>query len=372
MPPSRLTLRVPGKLLIAGEYAVLEPHQPAVVTAVDRFMTATVTMARENRVTLPALGLRDVGWTAGADGVTFDQDDPRLKFVGEALGAAIAHVRDQFLLPLPFHLTLESELDGADGRKFGLGSSAAAVVATVAATLVLLRDDDTGAPEPETIFKLAAIAHLRAQGSGSGADVAASTFGGWLRYSSFQPEWLGERLRTMPLERLLREPWPFFSVERLSPLPRDLRLCVGWTGQPASTAALVQQVRMLRERDPAAYGAFLAESQTAVEHLVAGLTSANRGRALAALERNRRALATLGERAGVVIETPALAALHHWAEVCGGGGKPSGAGGGDCGVALIFGDDKLEGLQAAWRKAGLEPLPLGVSDAGVTVTRLEW
>jgi phosphomevalonate kinase len=135
---------------------------------------------------------------------------------------------------------------------------------------------------------------------------------------------------------------------------------------------LVPRVRALREEDPAAYGVFLSESQTAVEHLVAGLTSANRGRALAALERNRQALAQLGQQAGVVIETPALAALHHWAEVCGGGGKPSGAGGGDCGVALIFGDDKLAGLQAAWRNAGLEPLPLGVSDAGVTVTRLEW
>jgi phosphomevalonate kinase len=372
MPPSRLTLKVPGKLMIAGEYAVLEPHQPAVVTAVDRYMTASVELAHENLVSLPALGLVDVPWTAGADAVSFGVEDPRLRFVGEALGAAIAHVRSQFVLPLPFHLKLESELDGPDGKKFGLGSSAAAVVATVAAALVLLRDDDAGAPEPETIFKLAAIAHLKAQGSGSGADVAASTFGGWLRYSSFQPEWLAERLPGMGLERLLHEPWPFFSVERLSPLPRDLRLCVGWTGEPASTAALVPRVRALREQDPGAYGHFLAESQVSVEHLVAGLTSANRGRALAALERNRKALAELGQRAGVAIETPALAALHHWAEVCGGGGKPSGAGGGDCGVALIFGDDKLEGLQHAWRQAGLEPLPLGVSDAGVTVTRLEW
>ena len=78
----------------------------------------------------------------------------------------------------------------------------------------------------------------------------------------------------------------------------------------------------------------------------------------------------LGEDAGVAIETAELAALHHWAEVCGGGGKPSGAGGGDCGVAIVFGDEKLEGLEAAWRRVGLEPLRLSVSDAGVRVIRI--
>lgn len=371
MPASRIELRVPGKLLVAGEYAVLEPHQPSVVVAVDRYMHADIALAHENRVTIPAFGLKDVGWRDAGNGVVWESDDPRLRFVGLALGTALAYVRDQMLLPLPFTLTLRSELEEADGRKFGLGSSAAVVVAVVAAVLTLLRDDDAGAPDPMVIFKLAAIAHLKAQGSGSGADVAASTFGGWLRYSSFQPEWLSARL-DQPLSQLLDGPWPFFSVERLSPLPKDLRLCVGWTGEPASTKDLIARVRALRDREPAAYGEFLAESQLAVDHLVAGLQSANRGRALAALERNRKALVTLGEHAGVAIETPRLAALHRWAEVCGGGGKPSGAGGGDCGVAMIFGDDKLSDLQAAWRQAGLEPLPLGISDAGVSVTRLEW
>jgi phosphomevalonate kinase len=128
----------------------------------------------------------------------------------------------------------------------------------------------------------------------------------------------------------------------------------------------------LREREPETYGTFLSESNLAVEHLCAGLQSANRGRALAALERNRKALVALGEAAGVAIETPALLALHLLAHACGGGGKPSGAGGGDCGIAMIFGNDKLIELQSAWREAGLEPLALAVADAGITVTRLEW
>lgn len=373
MPPTLLELRVPGKLMVAGEYAVLEPHAPAVVAAIDRHMYATIEPSPGFMVSLPSLGLARLAFETGPAGLRFAGEDPRLRFVAEALAVALAHVREAFLLPMPFHLTVRSELDDETGRKFGLGSSAAAVVATVAAVVNWLRDDDEPPPDPTTIFKLAAIAHLRAQGSGSGADVAASTFGGWLRYSSFNPTWLAERLaRGGPLAPLLAGPWPFFSVERLSPLPRDLRLCVGWTGEPASTKALIERVTALREADPAAYEAFLATSERAVDHLVAGLQSANRYRALDALERNRQALAALGEAAGVEIETPALARLATLAREAGGAGKPSGAGGGDCGVALIFGDLDAVRLEAAWRGAGLEPLRLAASDAGVAVTRLEW
>lgn len=373
MPPARLTLRVPGKLMIAGEYAVLEPHQPAIVAAVDRYMTATIELAPDNRVSLPDLGLVDLPWYAYEDGVTIKHADPRLRFVQEALSVAVTYIRDQFLLPLPVHLTLTSELDDATGRKFGLGSSAAVVVATVAALLYLLHDDDEEAPPPEVVFKLSAIAHLRAQGSGSGADVAASTFGGWLRYSSFNPQWLSDRLsRKEPLYRLLAERWPFFSVHRMTTLPEDLRLCVGWTGEPASTAALIERVRYLRDRDPLAYGDFLAESHRAVDGLMEGLAQDDRHQVLEAVALNRQALADLGSNAGVVIETPALAELNRWAEVCGGAGKPSGAGGGDCGIAIIYGAEQARSLEAAWQRAKLEPLALHVAPEGVEVTETQW
>lgn len=372
MPDRRLTLQVPGKLMVAGEYAVLEPHQPSIVVAVDRYLRASISLSEDHRVSLPDLGLEDVGFQDLHGDIRFADRDPRLRFVGEALKVALAYLREQFLLTFPFHLTLESELDDESGRKYGLGSSAAAVVATVAAVLLFLGDDDDHPPTPELLFKLSAIAHLRAQGSGSGADVAAATYGGWLRYSSFQPEWLTERLaRGWPLGRLLHEPWPFFSARSLGPLVRDLCLCVGWTGEPASTGHMLERVRALRDRDPQAYGNFLQESQGAVDQLTDGLAAGDRARTLTALERNRKALANLGAIAGVPIETDALLELHRWAELCGGAGKPSGAGGGDCGVALIFGDNRAESLYAAWEKAGLMPLRLGVAETGVQIMRRE-
>ena len=366
MGAERLTVRVPGKLMVAGEYAVLEPHKPSVVVGVDRYMTASIRLAPEHGLSVPAWGLVDAPFQDLHDRIRFHDRDPRLKFVSEAMAVALGYLREQFLLTLPFHLTIESELE-SEGRKIGLGSSAAVVVATVAAVLHLLGDDDVG-PDAETIFKLSAIAHLRGQGSGSGADVAASTYGGWIEYRSFQPEWLLERLdRKPPLYRLLTEPWPFLAIEPFEP-PPELVLCVGWTGQPASTSELIERVRALRDRDPVAYGTFLKESREAVEAFVLAMRQGAGPQAIAELEHNRRALATLGAHSGAMIETPALYELHRWAELCGGGGKPSGAGGGDCGVALIAGRDRAESLHAAWSKAGIAPLRLAVSEAGVEVT----
>ncbi|MGC3558225.1 phosphomevalonate kinase, partial [Enterococcus faecalis] len=37
-----IEVTTPGKLYIAGEYAVVEPGHPAIIVAVDQFVTVTV------------------------------------------------------------------------------------------------------------------------------------------------------------------------------------------------------------------------------------------------------------------------------------------------------------------------------------------
>ncbi len=41
------TVKAPGKLYIAGEYAVVEPGQPAILIAVDQFVYATISQAKQ-------------------------------------------------------------------------------------------------------------------------------------------------------------------------------------------------------------------------------------------------------------------------------------------------------------------------------------
>src|SRR5215472_10009477 len=133
----------PGKLLLTGAYAVLE-GAPAIVTAVDRYAVADANQTDEK----PPLEVR----------AAFGEDHP-------APRADVRALRDE------------------TGRKLGLGSSAAALVASLGAR-ALARGEDLRSPIVRAlIFRAARAAHARAQGGGSGVDVAASVHGGMLRYS---------------------------------------------------------------------------------------------------------------------------------------------------------------------------------------------
>ena len=135
----------PGKLLIAGEYAVLE-GAPALVVAINRRARAEMRTSGEARIEpVSALHLA----------------------IGETLGSDTSELE---------RLHLDTRALFLARRKLGLGSSAAACVAGITAL---------SAPETrrDSLFALSRQAHRRFQGDlGSGFDVAASTYGGVLAY----------------------------------------------------------------------------------------------------------------------------------------------------------------------------------------------
>src|SRR5699024_12240761 len=113
----------------------------------------------------------------------------------------------------PVHLIVKRELADENGIKYGLGSSAAVVVSVVEAILTRFMSKVT---QRSLVFKLAAIAHVNTQGSGSGEDVAASVYGGLLSYASFQAEWLLEQLKTVKnVTTLVEKDWTLLSIEHL-------------------------------------------------------------------------------------------------------------------------------------------------------------
>jgi len=350
-----MKVKVPGKLLVAGEYAVLEKNQVAVVTAVSRYVTVTVTPSDQFYLQLPSLGIRDVTWTYKNNQIHTSIDDPKLKFIKAAIFAVYNYLDETAQLPKePFTLLVESELDEeTSGKKFGLGSSAAVVVGIVKALFQMAGDFSK-----ETVFKAAAVAHFMAQGSGSGADVAASTFGGIIRYTSFHPQWMAEQLKSgVKLKALIDHRWPYFSWSRLE-LPSDASFCVGWTRSPVGTAPLIRKMDDFKEKNPSVFQSFLQETAEAVSTFIDGVQEKNTDLTIKGIKLNRAALVRLGKEANIPIETQALKQLADIAEAYGGAGKPSGAGGGDCGIALVKGREQIDLLQAAWRNADILPLPL--------------
>jgi phosphomevalonate kinase len=265
---SSYRVSVPGKLLIAGEYAVIEPNQQAVVIAVNRYITATIEPSRQNILSLPQFGLDDATWELSEKDVQFSITDQRLRFIQNSIMIANQFLKENSVPLQPFHLSIKSALDDpSTGRKYGLGSSAAVVVAVISAILMLHGDPDVP-PTLEQVFKLSAIAHLKTQNNGSGVDIAASTFGGWLVYSSFIPNWVVNELHSgIKLSELIEKPWPNLAITPIKP-PAKLTLCVGWTKDAASTAPMIKKVQKFRAQNPKAYSQFLQESSLAVAHLL--------------------------------------------------------------------------------------------------------
>jgi phosphomevalonate kinase len=267
-----MRVRAPGKLVLSGAYAVLA-GATAVVSAVDRYVSADATRSAE-RVT------------------------PEVR---EALGAGNAPWFDASALR-------------EGGEKLGLGSSAAILVASLAARLVLDRGPLPDGELGRAVMATALRAHARAQGGGSGVDVAAAALGGTLTFR--RPGGLAAGGNAAP------------ETHRVS-LPPGLTFETWWSGMPAVTSELVARVAELRSRDAGRHDRLLAAQAEASERAAAAFASASPSELVAACAEQRRALRALGEAAGVAIVTAACDALGAEAERTSGTAWPAGAGGGD-------------------------------------------
>ena len=277
----------PGKLFLAGEYAVLE-GAPAVVTAIDRRVRAWI--SRSSPPPSPVL-------------------DAVASAVGELLGQ-----RDEPRGELP-PVRADSSAFSQARNKLGLGSSAAVAAASCGALF-----EWAGLPidtHREQILATARAAHSRAQaGAGSGADVAASVVGGTIVYSIDEAP----------------EPIAITAVEPV----------FVWSGKSASTTELLAAVRAFESKDPTAY----RRSIDAMNELAGQLADAyRRGDAREVVELTggyHLAMAALGRDAGADIVVESHERIARLAIDCGGAAKPSGAGGGDLAVA-VFADGSHAG-----------------------------
>lgn len=280
-----------------------------------------------------------------------------------------------------YNLQIESDLDDKKtGKKYGLGSSAAV---TVAAVRALCKWYGLTLTTPE-LCKLAIIASSLVKKSGSGGDVAASAYGGWVMYRAYNREWLEAEIEMIEigdssLHKLLRKKWPRFEVKRLK-VGEGLRLLVGWTGNPASSAELVGSVKAgvkagdLTAHNPSktstktyakTYEDFCVQSEKCVQKIANALENGRIDALLSGFARNRALLKDLGEITGTLIETPKLTRLIEVANGAGLPSKTSGAGGGDCGIAIARAEDfdaVFARIEEEWQNSGIEALNLKVAE----------
>ncbi|CCQ92835.1 Phosphomevalonate kinase [[Clostridium] ultunense Esp] len=346
----------PGKLFIAGEYAVVEPGYPAILVAVDKGIIVLLEETLK-RGSISSYDNMPIFWIRENSKLILDKTDNRLSYIISAINTAESYAKEQGKKLDFYHLKVASQLETNEGKKYGLGSSAAVIVATIKA-LCKYYEIEVSAKE---LFKLSALANLAINSNGSCGDIAASVYGGWIAYTSFDRNWVIEQGKKNSITQLLNKPWPSLSIEPLTP-PEGLKLIIGWTGAPASTSNLVAQVNDKRVKNSISYEKFLYESKKCVNEMIIAFKENNIKEIQKQIQINRQLLVNLGNELGIVIETPLLAKLCNIASKFNGYAKSSGAGGGDCGIAIFQDDKYLLPLIDEWEKSGIAYLPLEVYD----------
>ena len=298
----------PGKVMLAGEYGVLDGGL-AVVAAVNRRAVAR-RVAQPPPLSPFLAAARDV--------------------VRAVLGEEAARTFDAI------EVDTRALADG--NRKLGLGSSAAATVAAV--RLAAGTSPDADLP---LVIRLSLDAHARAQAgrgaAGSGADVVAVAHGGVIGFRAG-------------------------AVRRLA-VPAGLRLHFAWTGVPADTATLVAAVDAARTRDGAAVTPALAAITAAAEALATAFDAADAAAAIDAVAAGARAMDGLVAATGVALVPPSALALAARLAALGATCKTTGAGGGDVLVIAAPATVTASALDTAIVETGLWPLPLAVDPTGV-------
>lgn len=329
---------------------------PAILVAVNQFITVTLEEAvGEGSIHSTLNGGLPVPWTRQDGALYIDERENPFIYITQAVKVTEEYIKEQNKDLVFFHLSVESELDNAKGKKYGLGSSGAVTVATIKALLKFY-----GLPvTPEIVYKLAALAHLSVQSNGSFGDIAASSYTGWVAYACFDREWVKQKRQEVTISELLAMAWPDLMIRRLH-VPAGLKLLIGWTASPASTAHLVDKVNNKRTDLVDFFPQFLRESKAVVQDLIEAFDQSKISAIKRGIRKNRALLKALAERTGIAIETALLEKLIEAAEKQGGAAKSSGAGGGDCGIVLVDKDEVIPAIYQQWEADGIQPLSLEV------------
>ncbi|MCH2109631.1 MAG: hypothetical protein MK135_09890 [Polyangiaceae bacterium] len=324
--------KAPGKLVLSGAYSVLR-GAPAIVTAVDRFVTA-------------------------------DSDRPATFFAPEVT-AALEYLKEtppafpgstQVAWQAPWYDAGPlRDGDPSTGRKLGLGSSAAIVAASLGATLGAHFEPAIPTSKlRDLIHPIARVAHRQAQGGGSGIDVAAAVYGGTLA-AQILPSEEGNQLKTQTLA-----------------LPENLVFEVWAMPSSASTKDFVRAVFELEKTSPLSFRKYFeAQAEASEKAAKAILPMENQQEPdaqsarlfIQSLQEQLHALTHLGAAAGVPIVLDDVLEMNAElpSDAC---FLPSGAGGGD--ITIYLGPEATDSqFREKATSKNLQLIPLQLNAAGL-------
>ena len=318
-----------GKLYIAGEYSVLTPNQSAIIKNIDIFMQAEIKFSEKYSI---YSDMYDYS-------VTLEEDDENYSLITETVKTVNEYLQLKGLEIQPFDMKITGKME-KNGKKYGIGSSGSVTVLTVKAMSKLYSYDISS----EELFKLSAYVLLKRGDNGSMGDIACISYGSPVMYTSFDRNFIKEKMKNSSLSEIMNLEWGY-KIEKIY-CPEKYEFLVGWTGIPSISGKMIVEVKNLINSD------FLEKSEKIVQNLKKGIEEGNKKIISENVEENSKLLKMLHEK----IYSRKLLELVESAEgldIC---AKSSGAGGGDCGIAISFNRNDTEKLLERWESRGIELL----------------
>ena len=317
-----------GKLYWAGEYAILEPGQLALIKAIPIYMTAEIKASNNYRLY--------------SDMFSYSVDlrpDSSYALIQETVALVEEYLTAQGVELQPFSLEIRGKME-REGKKFGLGSSGSVVVLVIKAMLAFYER----LADRELLFKLASAVLLKRGDNGSMGDIACIVSEDLVLYQSFDREKVAQWLEKEELQAVLARDWGF-SIRSVEPALK-FDFLVGWTKEVAVSSHMVKQIKDNMN------SSFLQASKETVANLVKDLEIGQEETIIDLLEQASQLLEDLSSE----IYTPSLRQLKNASRDLKAVAKSSGAGGGDCGIALSFDQDSTTLLKKRWVDLGIELL----------------
>ena len=317
-----------GKLYWAGEYAILEPGQLALIKAIPIYMTAEIESSEVYRLY--------------SDMFTYSVDmrpDSSYALIQETVALVEEYLTSQGVDLRPFSIDIRGKME-REGKKFGLGSSGSVVVLVIKAMLAFYERP----VERDLLFKLASAVLLKRGDNGSMGDIACIVSEDLVLYQSFEREKVAEWLEKEDLPTVLARDWGF-SIRSVEPALK-FDFLVGWTKEVAVSSHMVKQIKDNMN------ASFLQSSEETVANLVKALEVGQEDKIIELLNQASLLLEGLSSD----IYTPSLRQLKDASQDLKAVAKSSGAGGGDCGIALSFDQDSTTLLKKRWADLGIELL----------------
>jgi len=312
--------------MLFGEHAVVY-ERPCIVTAVDRRLVVRTSLYPGNKLILNAPDVGINGYESEISRLGRNENLPKgVRFVEQS----VVNFFDLYNVSSGVKIETESGFSS----EFGFGSSSAVTVATIASLFEIFQMSAT----KKEIFDLSYKTVHNIQGLGSGFDLAAAIWGGTLYFVT---------------EGKIIEP---LEVE-------SLPLVVGYTGIKADTPTLVRKVAELRKTNPKTIEAIF----NSIEAVVDGAKMKIKGSDYVGLgelmNENHKLLKSLGV-SSLELDTLVKAAREGGAY----GAKLSGAGGGDCMIALVPKNRRNEVENAIEDKGG-KVIKVGLNAEGLKVEK---